>query len=261
MLCLLRYAGAPFQNIATQELAQELRRVLVSANESASAATAMMNFGIDPDDEGESMRVVDLVFRQAIQFFLTEPMPRGGSRLTRLEGMRPSVEPGHSLMLQFAAARGHLRRVIEALVEAQGSAMVDSGGDGASGLGRNQVLNLYGKTLWRCVVNDPDPNTLRWVNMLAGMPPAGTGAEAALAAAKLKPHGRRSMDLPGRVDHGESELHSLEASGSSRRGVRGERTGRVHLPAEMWVPLERSARAATDLFLSPQILESILSRV
>ena len=64
MLCLLRYAGAPFQNIATQELAQELRRVLVSANESASAATAMMNFGIDPDDEGESMRVVDLVFRQ-----------------------------------------------------------------------------------------------------------------------------------------------------------------------------------------------------
>ena len=43
-------------------------------------------------------------------------------------------------MLQFAAARGHLRRVIEALVEAQGSAMVDSGGDGASGASSCRIV-------------------------------------------------------------------------------------------------------------------------
>jgi len=143
------------------------------------------------------------------------------------------------MMLLFAVARGHLRRVIEALVETQGSSLIAGGEQGAlrhSGLVQNRVLHLYGKTLWRCVVSDPDPNTLKWVNTLVSMPPSGT------ATNKSDRNKKRLRDSPADSDH----MHDGRA---------------IRLPEEMWLPLERSARAATDLFLTPEVMESILGRV
>ena len=195
-----------------------------------------MQFGLDPDEEGENSRVVDLAFRevqccvvllaggvlksqelmfghtflvlffsfQAVHAFLTVPVPRQDTG-SPWQDVEATVEPSHLLMLQYAVARGHLRRVVERLVDVQGVEVWQRGSTNST---RNKVLNLFATTLKRCVVNDPNPNTQQWIDRLARL---------------------------------------------SRKQL-------VRLPIEMWLPLEKTANAATDLFLSPEVIQSIVER-
>ena len=84
-------------------------------------------------------------------------------------------------------------------------------------------------------MNDPDPNTQQWIDRLARLPPAVVKA----------------------IDGGVPGVPGLAAA---QRHRKADRKQQVELPVEMWLPLEKTATAATDLFLSPEVIQSILDR-